>query len=63
MCSERQLAIEVHSDGLGLPTGLPLSGTALAASLLRDGWSVRISCFHSGDVSVFVGSCSHIESS
>ncbi|BBN02351.1 nucleoprotein TPR [Marchantia polymorpha subsp. ruderalis] len=38
---DKQLALELHGDGAMLPSiGKKVSGTALAAALLRDGWSL-----------------------
>ncbi|KAL3677732.1 hypothetical protein R1sor_020688 [Riccia sorocarpa] len=39
--TEKQLALEIHAGGAILPSiGKNISGTALAAALLRDGWSL-----------------------
>ncbi|KAL2641779.1 hypothetical protein R1flu_009366 [Riccia fluitans] len=39
--TEKHLALEIHGDGALLPSiGKNISGTALAAALLRDGWSL-----------------------
>eukprot|EP00250_Pteridium_aquilinum_P020517 c24845_g1_i1 orf=374-6757(+) len=39
--SDQQLSLELHEDGVSLPiVSSGVSGTALAAALLRDGWSL-----------------------